>query len=69
VLSFKEVWVITVPRWLMLAAVLMINGRLAWLAKLAVIVATDRRISDTGAADAFYLLGWALLALEATGFG
>ena len=53
----------------MLAAVLMINGRLAWLAKLAVIVATDRRISDTGAADAFYLLGWALLALEATGFG
>jgi hypothetical protein len=41
----------------MLASLLTISGRLAWRAKLAVIVTTNGRIIDTGAAAAFYLLG------------
>lgn len=44
-------------------------GGVAWLLKLAVIVATSGRVTDTGAAGVFFLLGFVLLLLGSTGVG
>lgn len=52
-------------RWITITAAAATAGGLAWLSKLAVIAATDGRVTDTGAAAVFYLLGAVLLALGA----
>lgn len=50
-------------------AMLAAAGSAAWLAKLAVIVATDGATTDTGAAAVLYLLGVALLAIGSAAVG
>lgn len=44
-------------------------GGLGWLAKIAVIVATDGRVDSEGAAAVFFVLGAALMALGSTAIG
>lgn len=56
-------------RWIGIGAWLAVAGGIAWLAKLAVIVATDGRTDDEGAAAVFYLTGFVLLALGSTAVG
>ncbi len=51
----------TQNRFLVRAAAVLAAGGLAWLAKLAVIASTDGRVTDTGAAAVFYLLGAVLM--------
>jgi len=48
---------------------MLLGGAIAWLAKLAVIVATDGEQTDTGAAAVFYLSGFVLLLVGSTAFG
>lgn len=57
------------PRPTTILALLAATGGAAWLAKLAVIAATDGATTDTGAAAAFYLLGLALLAIGSAAVG
>jgi hypothetical protein len=57
----------TVRRWSMIAACLSLAGGAAWLAKFAVIVATDGRVATTGAAAFFMRLGLACLFAGGTG--
>lgn len=49
-------------RWITITAIAAAAGGIAWLSKLAVIAATDGRVTDTGAAAVFFLLGAVLLA-------
>jgi len=49
-------------RLISITAFLVTAGGVAWLAKLAVIAGTDGRVTDTGAAAAFFVLGAILLA-------
>ena len=56
-------------RWIAVAGTALVAGGVAWLVKLAVIVATGGRVIDTGAAAFFYLLGFLLLAVGSTGLG
>jgi hypothetical protein len=57
----------TVRRWSMIAACLSLAGGVAWLAKFAVIVATDGRVATTGAAAWFMRLGLVCLFAGGTG--
>jgi hypothetical protein len=57
----------TVRRWSMIAACLSLLGGAAWLAKFAVIVATDGRVATTGAAAWFMRLGLVCLFAGGTG--
>jgi hypothetical protein len=56
-------------RWIRAATALVLGGAAAWLAKLGVIVVTDGEQTDTGAAAAFYLTGFALLLLGSAALG
>ena len=56
-------------RWIQISATLAAVGAAAWLAKFAVIVATDGATTDTGAAAAFYLLGVTLMLVGSTWVG
>ena len=55
--------------WMAIAGTALVVGGVAWLLKLAVIVATGGRVVDTGAAAVFYLLGFLLLVIGSTGIG
>lgn len=59
----------TKDRWIHIAGFLLVAGGLAWLLKLGVIVATNGRVTDTGAAGMFYLIGVILLLVGSTGLG
>lgn len=59
----------TRERWITIASVAAALGGLSWLAKVAVIIATDGEVSDEGAAAFFYLLGVALMVIGATSVG
>lgn len=56
-------------RWIDIGSVAATLGGLSWLAKLAVIVATDGEINDEGAAAFFYLVGVALMVAGSTAIG
>jgi hypothetical protein len=56
-------------RWKRASGFLLVAGGVAWLAKLSVIVATDGRATDTGAAWLFFVTGLVLLPLGAVGAG
>jgi hypothetical protein len=55
--------------WTKLAASLLIGGALAWAIKLGVIVSTNGRIIDTGAAALFMKIGLLLIVVGSTGIG
>lgn len=56
-------------RWIGIAGAALTASGVAWLSKLAVIVATSGRVTDTGAAGLFFLLGFVLLLIGSTGVG
>ncbi len=55
--------------WIALAGVALVVAGMAWLSKLAVIVATDGRVAYTGAAGAFFAIGLYLLLIGSTRVG
>ena len=55
--------------WMAIAEMALVVGRVAWLLKLWVIVATDGRVVATGAAGAFFDLGFYSLVVGSTGLG
>jgi hypothetical protein len=55
--------------WTAIAGTILIVGGVAWLLKLWVIVATDGRVVATGAAGAFFDLGFYSLIVGSTGLG
>ena len=55
--------------WIATAGTALVVGGVAWLSKLAVIVATDGRVVATGAAGAFFDLGLYSLLFGSTGVG
>src|SRR3712207_9308607 len=55
--------------WIALAGMTLIAGGVAWILKLWVIVATDGRVVATGAAGAFFDLGFYSLIVGSTGVG
>ena len=55
--------------WTAIAGSVLIVGGVAWLLKLWVIVATDGRVVATGAAGAFFDLGFYSLVVGSTGLG
>lgn len=59
----------TRKRWITFGSLAVALGGFSWLAKVAVIVATDGEVNDEGAAAFFYILGVALMALGATAIG
>lgn len=59
-------WVRT---WIAIAGTALVFGGVAWLAKLAVVVATDGRVTATGAAGTFFTLGLVLILIGSTGTG
>ena len=59
----------TKERWISIAGTVLVIGGVSWLLKLAVIVATGGRVTDTGAAAVFYVLGLVLLLVGSTGLG
>ena len=56
----------TNQRWISTTAAVVTAGGLAWLAKLGVIAATDGRVTSSGAAAVFFVLGALLLAAGAS---
>jgi hypothetical protein len=56
-------------KWTQVAGLLLMGGALAWLIKLVVIVSTNGRIIDTGAAALFMQLGLLMLVTGSTGIG
>ncbi|MGV3585718.1 MAG: hypothetical protein ACO1OF_01850 [Adhaeribacter sp.] len=56
-------------KWTQIAAILLIAGALAWAMKLGVIISTNGRIINTGAAAFFMRAGLLLLAIGSTGIG
>ena len=56
-------------RWTQVAGLLLMGGALAWAIKLAVIISTNGRIIDTGAAALFMKIGLLLFAIGSTGIG
>ncbi|WP_225000299.1 hypothetical protein [Cesiribacter sp. SM1] len=56
-------------KWTQVAALLLIGGAVAWTIKLGVIIATNGRIIDTGAAALFMKVGLLLLLIGSTGIG
>jgi hypothetical protein len=59
----------TRERWISIGSVAAALGGLSWLAKVAVIIATDGEVTDEGAAAFFYLLGVALMGIGSTAVG
>lgn len=59
----------TRERWISIGSVAAALGGLSWLAKVAVIIATDGEVTDEGAAAFFYLLGVALMVIGSTAVG
>jgi hypothetical protein len=55
--------------WIAIAGTTLIAGGVAWMLKLWVIVATDGRVVATGAAGAFFDLGFYSLMVGSTGVG
>ena len=55
--------------WTAIAGTILVVGGVAWLLKLWVIVATDGRVVATGAAGAFFDLGFYSLLVGSTGLG
>ena len=55
--------------WTRIAGLLLIGSALAWAIKLGVIISTNGRIIDTGAAALFMKLGLVLLLVGSTGIG
>lgn len=56
-------------KWTRIAGLLLMGGALAWTIKLCVIIATNGRIIDTGAAAVFMNIGLVLLVVGSTGIG
>ena len=56
-------------RWTKLAALFLMGGAFAWTLKLAVIISTNGRIIDTGAAAFLMKVGLVLLLIGSTGIG
>lgn len=56
-------------RWIEIGSIAATLGGLSWLAKVAVIIATDGKVNDEGAAALFYILGVALMAIGSTAVG
>ncbi|MGI8643215.1 MAG: hypothetical protein ACR2LS_03760 [Thermomicrobiales bacterium] len=59
----------TRERWIDIGSIAAALGGLSWLAKVAVIIATDGRVTDEGAAALFYILGVALMTIGSTAVG
>lgn len=55
--------------WIAIAGTSLVVGGVAWFLKLSVIVATDGRVVATGAAGAFFDLGFYSLLVGSTGLG
>jgi hypothetical protein len=55
--------------WIAIAGTVLVVGGVAWISKLWVIVATDGRVVATGAAGAFFDLGFYSLLVGSTGLG
>ena len=55
--------------WTQVAGVLLMSGALAWALKLTVIISTNGRIIDTGAAALFMKIGLLTLVVGSTGIG
>jgi hypothetical protein len=55
--------------WTAIAGTILVVGGVAWILKLWVIVATDGRVVATGAAGAFFDLGFYSLLVGSTGLG
>jgi len=58
-----------ISKWTKVAGLFLIGGALAWTIKLSVIIATDGRIIDTGAAAFLMKLGILMLLVGSTGIG
>jgi hypothetical protein len=56
-------------RWTQVAGVLLMGGALAWTIKLCIIIATNGRIINTGAAALLMKVGIVLLFVGSTGIG
>ena len=56
-------------KWTRIAGLLLIGGALAWTIKLGVIISTNGKIIDTGAAALFMKIGLFFLAVGSTGIG
>jgi len=59
----------TRKRWITFGSIAVALGGLSWLAKIAVIIATDGKVDNEGAAALFYLLGVALMMTGSTAVG
>lgn len=55
--------------WIVISGTILVVGGVAWILKLWVIVATDGRVVATGAAGAFFDLGFYSLLIGSTGLG
>lgn len=55
--------------WIVISGISLVVGGVAWILKLWVIVATDGRVVATGAAGAFFDLGFFSLLVGSTGLG
>src|SRR5215218_7712118 len=56
-------------RWTQVAGLLLMGGALAWTIKLCIIIATNGRIINTGAAALLMKIGIVLLLVGSTGIG
>lgn len=56
-------------KWTQVAGLLLIGGAVAWILKLGVIIFTNGRIIDTGAAALLMKIGLLLLIVGSTGIG
>jgi hypothetical protein len=56
-------------RWTKLSSLLLMGGAMAWAAKLGVIISTNGRIIDTGAASILMTTGTLMLLVGSTGIG
>lgn len=60
----------SLSRWLIATAgLVLIIGAMAWLTKIGVIIATDGRVTHTGAAGSSFTIGLGLLSVGAAGLG
>lgn len=55
--------------WILISGTFLVVGGVAWILKLWVIVATDGRVVATGAAGAFFSIGFFSLLVGSTGLG
>ena len=60
---------LTFSRWIQIAGLFLIGGALAWTIKLGVIISTNGRIIDTGAAAFLMKTGLLMLFVGSTGIG